>query len=164
MSESQGSGFRLSLERLYKDDTGRPLPTVYDIMPDGRYTFEPCASTFSVLPYFESSHLITNSDEQPGTRLGENLRRIFLERGLDFFDQDEEQRKANKPPDDQVAASQSQSKDAVNQSSDGQTTESVSPEALSNMRHEILPQLQYVRLVPRSITHYLELTASRSVR
>ncbi|KAI9508929.1 subunit 17 of mediator complex-domain-containing protein [Russula earlei] len=109
----------LSLERSYKDDLGRPIPTVFDITPDGRYVFEP--------------------DEHPGTKLGENLRRIFVERGLDFFDQDEEQRKASKPIDGQVAAPQS--KDAVNQLSDGQTTESMSPEALSNMRLEILPQL-----------------------
>jgi hypothetical protein len=41
-----------------------------------------------------------DSDEQPGTRLRENLRRMFKERGLDFFDQDDEQRQANKPIDD----------------------------------------------------------------
>jgi mediator of RNA polymerase II transcription subunit 17, fungi type len=45
MSEAQGSGLRLSLERLYKDDIGRPIPTVFDITPDGHYVFEPCAST-----------------------------------------------------------------------------------------------------------------------
>jgi hypothetical protein len=44
MSEFRGTGLKLSLERLYKDDLGRPIPTVYDITPDGRYIFEPCAS------------------------------------------------------------------------------------------------------------------------
>ena len=88
-----------------------------------------------------------DSDEQPGSRLGEDLRRMFLERGFDFFNQDEEQRQAHKPADDQEAVSQS--KDAVNQPSDSQTTETTSPEALSNMRLEILPQLQYVRVAPR---------------
>ncbi|KAF8505758.1 subunit 17 of mediator complex-domain-containing protein [Russula emetica] len=119
MSDSRESALRLSLERLYKDDLGRPIPTLFDITPDGRYVFEP--------------------DEQPGSRLGENLRRMFLERGYDFFNQDEDQRQAHKPVDDQEAASQS--KDTVNQPSDDQTTETTSPEALSNMRLEILPQL-----------------------
>ena len=46
MSESTGPGInlKLSLERLYKDDLGRPIPTVSDITADGRYIFEPCAS------------------------------------------------------------------------------------------------------------------------
>lgn len=80
---------------------------------------------------------------------------MFLERGYDFFNQDEEQRQAHKPADDQEVASQSQ--DTVNQPSDGQTTETTSPEALSNMRLEILPQLQYVRVAPRLLIHRLKL-------
>ena len=94
-----------------------------------------------------------DSDEQPGSRLGEDLRRMFLERGYDFFDQDEEQRQAHKPTDDQEA--DAQSNDTVNQSADGQSTETTSPEALSNMRLEILPQLQYVRVAPRMFIHCL---------
>jgi mediator of RNA polymerase II transcription subunit 17 len=91
-----------------------------------------------------------DSDEQPGSRLGEDLRRMFLERGFDFFDQGEEQRQAHKPADDQEA---SQSKDTVDEPSDGQTTETTSPEALSNMRLEILPQLQYVRVALGLLIH-----------
>jgi mediator of RNA polymerase II transcription subunit 17 len=82
-----------------------------------------------------------DSDEQPGSRLGDDLRRMFRERGLDFFNQDEEQRHANEPTDDTMAALQI--KDTVTQSSDGQATESMS-EASLNMRPEILSQLQYV--------------------
>lgn len=96
-----------------------------------------------------------DSDEQPGSRLGEDLRRMFLERGFDFFNQDEEQRQAHKPADDQEAASQS--KDTVNEPLDDQTTETTSPEALSNMRLEILPQLQYVRVAPRLLIYRLKL-------
>lgn len=98
-----------------------------------------------------------DSDEQPGTRLGENLRRMFLERGLDFFNQDEEQRQANKSIDVQVAATQP--KDTMNPSLDAQTTESISPEALSNLKLEILPQLQCVRRASRFLTHRLELSS-----
>jgi mediator of RNA polymerase II transcription subunit 17 len=93
-----------------------------------------------------------DSDEQPGTRLRENLRRMFKERGLDFFDQDDEQRQANKPIDDPVVSLQS--KDTMNPSSDGQNTESMSPEALSNMRSEIMPQLQYVWQASRFLTYH----------
>jgi len=48
MSEPGGSGLKLSLERLYKDELGRILPTVHDITPDGHHVFEPCASMFFV--------------------------------------------------------------------------------------------------------------------
>jgi mediator of RNA polymerase II transcription subunit 17, fungi type len=95
-----------------------------------------------------------DSDEQPGSRLGENLRRMFLERGLDFFDQDEEKRHTNESTDDQVPALQS--KDTANPLSDGRATESI-PEAPSNMRLDILPQLQYVQLTSRFSCHCLEL-------
>ena len=71
---------------------------------------------------------------------------MFLERGLDFFSQDEEQRHANELTDDKMAAPET--RDTVNQLSDGQTMEST-PEALSNMRLEILPQLQYVQFCAR---------------
>src|SRR6266852_2663865 len=96
-----------------------------------------------------------DSDEQPGSRLGEDLRRMFLERGFDFFDQGEEQRQAHKPADDQGVVSQS--KDTVNEPSDGQATETTSPEALSNMRLEILPQLQCVRVGSGLFIHHLKL-------
>jgi hypothetical protein len=42
MSES---GLRLSLERLYKDNLGRPIPAVFDITQDGHYILEPCVSS-----------------------------------------------------------------------------------------------------------------------
>ena len=72
---------------------------------------------------------------------------MFSERGLDFFNQDEEQRRTNEPPDEHDA--EPQSKDTVTESLDGQNAEAMSPEALSNMRLEILPQLRYASLTPR---------------
>ena len=30
-----------SLERLYKDDNGEPIPVLLDITPDGQHIFEP---------------------------------------------------------------------------------------------------------------------------
>jgi len=78
---------------------------------------------------------------------------MFSERGRDFFNQDEEQRHANESTDDKAAALEAE--DTVNQLSDGQTMEST-PEALSNMRLEILPQLQYVQVIPRFLDHSSE--------
>lgn len=86
---------------------------------------------------------------------------MFSERGLDFFSQDEEQRHANEPTDDKVAALET--KATVNQLSDGQTMEST-PEALSNMRLEILPQLQYVQIIPDSYTTTQNRPVSHLVR
>ena len=38
---------KLSLERPYKDDLGRSIPTVLDITTDGRHIYEPCVPTLS---------------------------------------------------------------------------------------------------------------------
>lgn len=31
----------LSLERPYKDDSGNPIPTIYDLTPQGEFIYEP---------------------------------------------------------------------------------------------------------------------------
>ena len=85
-------------------------------------------------------------NEPPGTQLGENLRRMFLERGLDFFNQDEEQRRVDEPLNEHGAGLQSRDTESL----DDQRAEAMSPEALSNMRNEILPQLQYASLTPQN--------------
>ncbi|KAG1755640.1 subunit 17 of mediator complex-domain-containing protein [Suillus lakei] len=53
---------KLSLERPYKDDKGERIPVLLDIAPDGVQVFE--------------------SPQDPTKLLGENLRRIFIERGM----------------------------------------------------------------------------------
>ncbi|KXN89633.1 Mediator of RNA polymerase II transcription subunit 17 [Leucoagaricus sp. SymC.cos] len=65
-SEPTWKQLRLSLERPYKGDHGKFIPVVQDITPDGEHIYE--------------------TKENPSARLGSNLRRIFLERGLDFFE------------------------------------------------------------------------------
>ncbi|KAF5363246.1 hypothetical protein D9756_000427 [Leucocoprinus leucothites] len=65
-SEPSWKQLKLPLERPYKDDHGNPIPVVEDITPDGQYIYE--------------------TKENPSARLGADLRRIFVERGLDFFD------------------------------------------------------------------------------
>ncbi|XP_006460295.1 hypothetical protein AGABI2DRAFT_203249 [Agaricus bisporus var. bisporus H97] len=67
-SEHSWKQLRLSLERPYKDDHGNPIPVVEDITPG------------------PTSDYIYETKDNPSARLGANLRRIFVERGLDFFD------------------------------------------------------------------------------
>ncbi|KAF8974515.1 subunit 17 of mediator complex-domain-containing protein [Flammula alnicola] len=57
---------KLSFERPYKDDAGNSIPILYDLTPEGQRIYEP--------------------QETSSTRLEANLRRIFLERGSDFFE------------------------------------------------------------------------------
>ncbi|EDR12871.1 uncharacterized protein LACBIDRAFT_311839 [Laccaria bicolor S238N-H82] len=56
----------LSLERPYKDDHGESLPILFDITPEGERIYEP--------------------KETSSARLKDHLHRIFVERGLDFFE------------------------------------------------------------------------------
>ncbi|KAF9055343.1 hypothetical protein BDZ89DRAFT_1087997 [Hymenopellis radicata] len=57
---------QLSLERPYKDEHGVPIPTLYDINQNGEQFFERKESAAEIL--------------------AQNLKRIFTERGLNFFD------------------------------------------------------------------------------
>jgi hypothetical protein len=54
MSEP-GSGLKLSLERLYKDELGRIIPTYTISRQMAIYVFEPCASMFFMRPEVCSS-------------------------------------------------------------------------------------------------------------
>ncbi|KAI0318687.1 subunit 17 of mediator complex-domain-containing protein [Amylostereum chailletii] len=107
----------LSLERVYKDDAGNNIPVLRDISSDGAFEYKPYRS--------------------PAARLGGDLRRIFIERGHDFFEQDDKQRSkavdADASKDDSVVA------EAGN--SEVQEAKPMSPEELSSMRSEIIPQL-----------------------
>ncbi|KAI0068724.1 hypothetical protein BV25DRAFT_1986305 [Artomyces pyxidatus] len=119
MDEPAWKQLKLSLERLYKDDDGKPIPAVLDILPDGEYVYEP--------------------NEGPSAQLGENFRRIFMERGSDFFEQNEEQRRHAT-----VTNARTEENGDTAQATDSaevSTTKPMSPEELLRMRMEILPQL-----------------------
>ncbi|KAK0206681.1 subunit 17 of mediator complex-domain-containing protein [Desarmillaria ectypa] len=64
--ETPWKSLKLSLERPYKDENGAPIQVLHDITPQGEQIYEP--------------------KQTPSQVLGENLRRIFLERGVDFFE------------------------------------------------------------------------------
>ncbi|KZT74377.1 hypothetical protein DAEQUDRAFT_761241 [Daedalea quercina L-15889] len=66
MEEPPWKKTKLSLERPYRDDDGNPIPALLDITADGQHVFEP--------------------KEDATAKVGDNLRRIFVERGIDYFD------------------------------------------------------------------------------
>lgn len=112
MEEPEWKKLKLSLERPWKDDTGKPIPVLLDITPEGEQIFEP--------------------PEDPISKVGENLRRIFLERGVDFF---ERYSGGVEIPKDE--ASDEKPKDEA----DDMQIQPMTPEELLKMRMDIMPQL-----------------------
>lgn len=113
---------KLSLERPYKDDGDNLIQTLLDITADGQFIYEPLL------------------DRE--TKLGERFRRIFLERGHDFFEKDESARYGHEqaPEDD---ASGAQQDIEVPSEADGEQ-KYMTPEMLLKMRWDLLPRLQCV--------------------
>ncbi|KAJ7638863.1 subunit 17 of mediator complex-domain-containing protein [Roridomyces roridus] len=105
----------LKLERPYKDDAGNRLPVLLDIAPDGTRVYEP--------------------EQDPQKSLAERLRRVFAERGVDFFDRDNGQLPTTQDTDD----------DDTDQTPGEAETDAppgpMTSEELYKMRVEVLPQL-----------------------
>ncbi|KAK7054802.1 hypothetical protein VNI00_003265 [Paramarasmius palmivorus] len=112
---------KLSLERPYKNDNGEHLPTLLDITAEGELIYEP--------------------KESRAKTLGDNLRRIFTERGADFFEQN--------PPGflETGVLRSSEPKEQANEAdeddSDEESGESkpMTVDELFKMRMEIIPHL-----------------------
>ncbi|KAG2042791.1 subunit 17 of mediator complex-domain-containing protein [Suillus americanus] len=111
---------KLSLERPYKDDKGERIPVLLDITPDGVQVFEP--------------------PQDPIKLLGENLRRIFIERGVDFFERQDALRATG---DLSIPQTLDTKDDKVepDQQEEGVSNAHMNPEELFKMRMEIMPQL-----------------------
>ncbi|KAK0453773.1 subunit 17 of mediator complex-domain-containing protein [Armillaria borealis] len=111
---------KLSLERPYKDENGVPIPVLQDITPQGEQIYEPKQTTSQVL--------------------GENLRRIFLERGVDFFEKTKDGNLA-----DRIAEAHVDVKDTSLDTSENDDDEDgpsiMTSEELFKMRSEITSQL-----------------------
>jgi mediator of RNA polymerase II transcription subunit 17, fungi type len=73
------------------------------------------------------------SQEDPVSKIGENLRRIFLERGVDFF---ERYHKGVETPKDEITEEKPEN------DTDDMHIQPMSPDELFKMRVEIIPQLQ----------------------
>ncbi|KAH9482703.1 Mediator of RNA polymerase II transcription subunit 17 [Psilocybe cubensis] len=117
-SEPSWKKLKLSFERPYTDDAGNRLPVLYDLTPEGDRIYEPQQS-FS-------------------ERLESNIRRIFVERGANFFQQYDgliSESKNNLLKDTQTEEEE-EGPEGSNPSSKFMTMEE-----LYAMRAEIMPQL-----------------------
>lgn len=101
----------LALERPYKDDAGNRLPVLLDIVPDGTRVYEPA--------------------QDPHKSLADRLRRVFAERGVDFFERNSAHIVA---PDERDTVPDTE---PPPDASPGPMT----PDDLYKMRVEVLPQL-----------------------
>ncbi|KAG6332955.1 hypothetical protein ID866_6129 [Astraeus odoratus] len=111
---------KLSLETPYRDDHGERIPVLLDITPAGEQVFEP--------------------PENLTKLLGENLRRIFIEREVDFFE-----RLDDLPPGCESLVPKpretSERSDEDDESARDLPRTSLTPEELYNMRAECISQL-----------------------
>ncbi|EIW61969.1 uncharacterized protein TRAVEDRAFT_44798 [Trametes versicolor FP-101664 SS1] len=109
---------KLSLERPYKDDSGEPIPELLDITPEGQHVYRP--------------------REDPTATVGTKLRRIFVERGHDFFEVHKNSRTLP-PLQSQDAAPHEE--DDMEDDAPAETSHTMTPEELYKMRMNLLPQL-----------------------
>lgn len=119
---------KLSLERPYKDDNGNPIQVLLDITPDGQVIYEPIL------------------DHE--TKLGERFRRIFIERGHDFFDTPVEARYGQQlEAQSETMLGMDEKKETQENEQDGEQ-KFMTPEQLLKMRWDVLPRLQCVCDLP----------------
>lgn len=137
MAEPAWKQTKLSLERPYRDDHGERIPVLLDITPGGEQVFE----SYAVMLSFATFLLIGYSSENLTKLLGENLRRIFVERGLDFFERQDDLRSGG----ELLVAQPLETTEHLDEDEEaavGKTTRaSLTPEELFNMRKECIPQL-----------------------
>ncbi|KAG5649016.1 hypothetical protein DXG03_000365 [Asterophora parasitica] len=118
MEEPSWKQLKLALERPYKDDDGEQIPVLLDISPEGQHIYE--------------------QKESSTKTLGENLRRIFIERGVDFFDRTKGHESEERPASVEDEESSDTSEHPNEATSMAQT---MTVEELFKMRTEIIPQL-----------------------
>ncbi|KAH9853483.1 subunit 17 of mediator complex-domain-containing protein [Lenzites betulinus] len=117
MEEPAWKKLKLSLERPYKDDSSKLVPELLDIAPDGLHIYRP--------------------RDDPVAAVGTKLRRIFQERGHDFFEKQKILRAI--PP--------AQSQESPQEEEPGEDEEhaevshTMTPEELYKMRMNLSPQL-----------------------
>ncbi|KAG7449152.1 uncharacterized protein BT62DRAFT_964081 [Guyanagaster necrorhizus] len=111
---------KLSLERPYKDENGVPVPVLQDITPQGEQIYEPKQTT---------SQLLSG-----------NLRRIFLERGVDFFDKTRDGNLADRIVEAHVDVKDT-TLDTDKSNEDEETPNIMTSEDLYKMRIQITSQL-----------------------
>jgi mediator of RNA polymerase II transcription subunit 17 len=132
---------KISLERPYKDSQGKAIPVLSDITPEGEHVYEPYVKSHSKIAW-KYLPIYPCRKEDPSKRLGERIRRVFAERGVDLFDGQAIQRLKD------GVTSQSQDDQSGHEPETPAETHKASPshtmtsEELLKMRMEIMPHLQ----------------------
>ncbi|KAF8621575.1 hypothetical protein AX15_007601 [Amanita polypyramis BW_CC] len=121
MDEPAWKKLKLSLERPYKDDNGEPIPVLYDIAADGQYIHEP--------------------KETLSKQLGNRLHRIFIERGVDFFEKGKGRPSSKTSGQADIEDVNTQEERQEDLGEDKIATGTMTTEELLKMRMEILPHL-----------------------
>ncbi|OCH94116.1 hypothetical protein OBBRIDRAFT_852282 [Obba rivulosa] len=116
MDEPPWKKLKLSLETPYKDDEGLPVLKLLDITPEGRHVYDPKRNMTA--------------------EIGEKLTRIFVERGVTFFDNVQGQ-----PPTEMAWPTELEVIDGENKQDTSDSTGPTTPEELFQMRVALMQQL-----------------------
>ena len=129
---------KLTLERPYADDQGNPIRQLLDVTHEGQQIYEPYAPVPSLI---HDVSPLTQSPRAPDSnkQLAENIRKVFTERGHDFF----EKRDAASG---RIDIANSNGLDDKDKETDAEATSSstqpMTPEQLLKMRSDIIPRLE----------------------
>lgn len=129
---------KLTLERPYVDDQGNPIRQLLDVTSEGQQIYEPYAPVPSLI---HDVGPLTQSPRAPDSnkQLAENIRKVFTERGHDFF----EKRDAASG---RIDIANSNGLDDKDKETDAEATSSstqpMTPEQLLKMRSDIIPRLE----------------------
>lgn len=139
MEQNTWRDLRLSLERPYKNDNGEPIPTLLDITPEGEFIYESYVSPFPCNSSVDFTLLC--SKDPPSKALGDNLKRVFLERGFDFFDRI---RDSGNSYHDELPQAKSDAVQPVAEGDEESSSKIMTPEELLKMRMELAQELRCV--------------------
>lgn len=128
---------KLTLERPYTDDQGNPVHQLLDVTPEGQQIYEPYARRYLLY----DGHRLTPSRRapDPNKQLAEDIRRVFAERGHDFF---EKRDAANGRIDNEDSSGLDENHEETSAETASSSTQPMTPDQLFKMRSDIIPRLE----------------------
>jgi mediator of RNA polymerase II transcription subunit 17 len=129
---------KLTLERPYTDDQGNPIRQLLDVTPEGQQIYEP----YAPVPLFICGGyplIPLSRAPDPNKQLAENIRRVFAERGHDFF---EKRDAASGRIDIGDSIALDDEPEETGAEATNLSTQPMTPEQLVKMRSDIIPRLE----------------------
>lgn len=128
---------KLTLERPYTDDQGNPAHQLLDVTPEGQQIYEPYACRYLL----SDGHRLTSFPRapDPNKQLAEDIRRVFAERGHDFF---EKRDAANGKIDNEDSGGLDDNHEETSAEAVNPSTQPMTPDQLFKMRSDIIPRLE----------------------